>query len=299
MNAAALKCFVCHVKTDDWRNELRGLRSQHSCTFVTDFIRKILGDYNSKRDIDDVENCICADCLNRFEEYDWTCTMAKQYEKELYDLLVKTEELCCSEVKSGVGFDVEPQIERPFADPLNELAEQSFQNDNIDNENDLVDVMAEPLLILKDKPSDEEENVLDSADIENPDDDPNYNCKLEADSNHEDSEDVEDVEDVEDEEYLPTRKNVKTKTSKVANTEIGSGLPNMPPPKKRGRRPKNRNGEEEMKKPRKKREKRTYECKNCDKVFTKLVEFVVNMIICDCFSTEIYRLISCFLFVGT
>lgn len=269
MSVVALKCFVCHVKTDDWRNELRGLRSQHSSTYVTDFIKKILGDYNIKRDIDDVANCICADCLNRFEEYDWTCTMAKQYEKELYDLLIKTEELCCSEVKGEI-IAVEPQVERPFVDPLNEFVEQPFRNDEADPETDLVNVMVEPLLILNDKPSDDEDNEdnevngLDTGVVEIPEDDPDFNCKLEADSNHEDSE---------DDEYLPQKRNIKAKKPKVTNIKVEH--PNAPPSKKRGRKPKIREPGEVLK-PRRKREKRTYECKNCDKTFTKLIEFVVS-----------------------
>lgn len=271
MDVIALKCFVCHVKTDDWRNDLRGLRSQHSCTYVTDFIKTILGDYNTKRNVDDETNCICADCLNRFEEYDWTCTMAKQYEKELYDLLVKTEELCCSEVK-GESTDTEPQIGRPFYDPLTGLqpfrnTEQPFRNDEVDAEVEIEKVMAEPLIIPNNKPSDDDEdNVLDSEAVDNPDDDPDFNCKIEEDDVvHDDSE---------DEEYLP-KKAAKVKKPKVSTNNTKSEDPNAPLPKKRGRKPKNYEPGE-VRPQRKKREKKTYECKNCDKVFNKLIEFVVS-----------------------
>lgn len=257
-----IKCFVCHVKTDDWRNELRGLRSQHSCTYVTEFIKKILGDFDFKRNIEDDANCICADCLNRFEEYDWTCTMAKQYEKELYELLVKTDTLCQSNVKGEIA-DIEPLIDRPIGDPLIEFNEQPVRNE-MDDDGDLLKVMAEPLRIPKDKQYDEDENVVDSGAIDTQDDDPDFNCKLEADSVHEDSE---------DEEYRPQKRSAKVKKQKAANAKSSDS--NAPMPKKRGRKPKNRDGVEV--KPRKKREKKSYECKNCEQVFEKLVEFVVSI----------------------
>lgn len=269
-----LKCFVCHMKTDDWRNELHGLKSQHSSTYVTDFIKKILGDFETKRNVDDQSNCICVDCLNRFEEYDWTCTMAKQYEKELYDLLVHTESLCFTEKKIDMPVgDTEPSIGRPYLDPLTGFVETSFRNDEIDEiaDDDLLNVMAEPLLILKDKQSDEEDlAALDCGAIENADDDPDFNCKLEADSNHEVSED--------DDEYLPQKRIVKAKKTKSNAIKVEDS--NVPAPasapKKRGRKPKNRDGAEDPKKSRKKREKKTYECKNCEKIFEKCVEFVVS-----------------------
>lgn len=264
MDVIALKCFVCHVKTDDWRNDLRGLRSQHSSTYVTDFIKKILGDFNTKRNVDDETNCICADCLNRFEEYDWTCTMAKQYEKELYDLLIKTEELCRSEVK-GESIDTTPQIGRPFYDPLTEFTEQPFRNDELDAEVELEKVMAEPLIIPNNKPSDDEDNVAESEAVDNEDDDPDFNCKIEGDDANDDSE---------DEEYLP-KKTAKVKKPKVSTNNIKSENSNAPTPKKRGRKPKNYEPGE-VRPQRKKREKKTYECKNCDKVFNKLIEFVVS-----------------------
>lgn len=257
-----LKCFVCHMKTDDWRNELHGLKSQHSRTHVTDFIKKILGDFETKRNIDDTSNCICVDCLNRFEEYDWTCTMVKQYEKELYDLLVHTESLCSVEKSSA---DV--SIGRPYLDPLTGFVETSFRNDDIDGagDDDLLNVMVEPLVIPKDKPSDEDDGALDAGAVENTDDDPDFNCKIEEDSNHEVSE--------EDDEYSPQKRNSKAKKT---NPNVKDEDESVPTPKKRGRKPKNRNELDDVQKPRKKREKKIYECKNCDKVFDKCVEFVVR-----------------------
>lgn len=269
-----LKCFVCHMKTDDWRNELEGLKSQHSSTYITDFIRKILGDFETKRNINDHANCICVDCLNRFEEYDWTCTMAKQYEKELYDLLVHTESLCFTEKKNDAPVDdTEPSIGRPYLDPLTGFVETSFRNDDIDGigDDDLLNVMVEPLLIPKDKQSDEEDLALDCGAFENVDDDSDFSFKCEAESNH-------DNGGKDDDDYSPQKRSVKAKKTKLSAIKVeDSNVPaTASAPKKRGRKPKNREGtEEDGKKPRKKREKKIYECKNCEKVFDKCVEFVV------------------------
>lgn len=67
MDPVMIKCFVCNIKTDDWRNNLNGLKSQHSNTSIVDFIKQILGDFKSMRHIEDETNCICDDCLNKIE----------------------------------------------------------------------------------------------------------------------------------------------------------------------------------------------------------------------------------------
>lgn len=263
-----IKCFVCHVKTDDWRNELQGLRSQHSSSFVTDFIKIILGDFNLMKNIDDESNCICADCLNRFEEYDWTCTMARQYEKELYDLLVKTESLRRSELKGDVSEEIQPTIERPFEDPLNELSEEPFRSDDIndDGDDELLKVMIEPIDVLPPKDDDFQNQDLDSGAIDDSHDDPDFNYKLEYDSNPDDNEDTD---------YIPKERGPKSKKSKtsIVKTENVDGQQ----PKKRGRKPKNKDGSAGEKKPRKKREKKTHECKDCEKTFEKLIDYVVSI----------------------
>lgn len=86
-----VRCFVCSIKTDEWRSGLHGLVSQHSNTLITVLIRTILGTFQSNRDIDDELNCICPDCLSRIEDCDWQRIAAQRCERELYELLVRTE----------------------------------------------------------------------------------------------------------------------------------------------------------------------------------------------------------------
>lgn len=85
------ECFVCSIKTDEWRSGLSGLVSQHSSTRITVLIRTILGAFQSARNVDDELNCICPDCLSRLEDCDWQRQTTQRCERELYDLLVSTE----------------------------------------------------------------------------------------------------------------------------------------------------------------------------------------------------------------
>lgn len=281
---SVIKCFVCHVKTDDWRNELHGLKSQHSCTLVTDFMKKILGDFNLSRNIDDVQNCICADCLNRFEgmfamilkqtfyniflshtiEYDWTCTMAKQQEKELYDLLTRTDTLCNAELNGDIcDRDTNTRNNKSFGgDPLIDFLDQPFhRSDELVGQDEMIKVMVEPLdvLIPQDKQSDEElqDHDIDIGAIDNQPDDPDFNVKIESDS---------------DDDYVPQKRTTKGKRAKPQ--QMKNDIGDLLVPKKRGRKPKNKESTEETK-PRKKREKKSYECKDCENIFNKLVDYVV------------------------
>lgn len=86
-----IKCYVCNSATDDWRSNLIGLKSQHSNVLVTDLLKKVLNGFQSMRNIDDELNCICIDCLSKIEDYDWICLRAKQSEKDLYNILIQTE----------------------------------------------------------------------------------------------------------------------------------------------------------------------------------------------------------------
>lgn len=86
-----IKCYVCNSATDDWSSNLIGLKSQHSNILITDLLKNVLNGFQSMRNIHDQLNCICIDCLSKIEEYNRMYLRAKQCEKELYDILVQTE----------------------------------------------------------------------------------------------------------------------------------------------------------------------------------------------------------------
>lgn len=210
--------------------------------------------------------------------------MAKQYEKELYDLLVKTDALCNSEPKEETTADIntETKISKTYCDPLTDLSvEQPLRNYELEGDEELMKVMVEPLevAIPKYKQSDDEllliNEELDSGAVETQADDPDFECKP-------DEGDDSSFIDNEDDDYVPQkRKAVKLKKLKKPKTDmevnVKMEVSGAPAPKKRGRKPKNKDGQEERK-PRRKREKKTYECKDCEKVFEKLVDFVVTII---------------------
>lgn len=83
-------CFICNVRTDDWL-KLNEIKSQHTNTRIIDLLKKILGDCDIKRPIDSEINCICSDCLNRIDEYEFLNITLKKHEKQLYDIFQKTE----------------------------------------------------------------------------------------------------------------------------------------------------------------------------------------------------------------
>lgn len=55
-------CFICNTQSDDGL-KLNKVKSQHTDTRIIDLLKKILGDFKTKRTIDSEENCICSDCL--------------------------------------------------------------------------------------------------------------------------------------------------------------------------------------------------------------------------------------------
>lgn len=305
MDPVIIKCYVCNIKTDDWRSNLIGLKSQHSDTLVTDFIKRFLGDFKSMRSINDEENCICSECLNKIEEYDWTCLLAKRYEKEMYEVLVQTEQVCMSNYTQIAMLNSQNESD------LNELSEdQSFNNELLVeaftpitqlNFEAAIDeqVKKSAHFLTKEEKLDEQpmdemfnEDNVDEAIPEN-DSDPEYHEQVDSISSYDEEEDDNDDEDdVEDEdeddhEFVPISGRSKRKTR---STESGEETTDKQRTSKRRGRPrvrpvldssqKRKPGRPKMKESpaRKKREKKSYECKECDIIFVKQVEFVVSFI---------------------
>ncbi|XP_055308913.1 gastrula zinc finger protein xFG20-1-like isoform X2 [Sitodiplosis mosellana] len=85
-------CFICNTESDDlWK--MNEVSSQHTNTPIVELLKEILGVFDIKRTIDCESNCICSDCFNRLEEYDWACDIAKKREKDISDTFLKTETL--------------------------------------------------------------------------------------------------------------------------------------------------------------------------------------------------------------
>lgn len=93
-------CYVCNMETGEYRQSLYELQSQHSATSIAEFIKRFLGDFHTQRNISDESNCICVECLQKIDEYDWACVMAKRFKSELRKILIKTETFFINELKS-------------------------------------------------------------------------------------------------------------------------------------------------------------------------------------------------------
>lgn len=88
MNA---KCYICNKESSDWRRNFAEIKSQHTQTSISHLIRQFLGDFQSMRNIDNESNCICGECVQKIDDYDWTCHRAIEQEEKLRDLLWSTE----------------------------------------------------------------------------------------------------------------------------------------------------------------------------------------------------------------
>lgn len=84
-------CYVCNIESSNCRRNFAEIKSQHTQTPVSQFIRKFLGDFESLRNIADDSNCICDECLRQIDEHDWMCQQVIEQETKLRDLLLATE----------------------------------------------------------------------------------------------------------------------------------------------------------------------------------------------------------------
>lgn len=114
-------CYICNNRSKKWTQNLVGIKSKHSSTPITEFVSKFLDDYRSDRNLYNPTNCICSDCLSKIYAYDWTCTKAREQEKELRTLLLKTESTVKSLKIRGHAEDRIDTNETLNNDPTNPL----------------------------------------------------------------------------------------------------------------------------------------------------------------------------------
>lgn len=104
-------CYICGAESDVWRSNLLEVKSQHSHSPITFFINKFLGGFESQRNVIDTTNNICMGCLQRIDEYDLSCVIAEQIEKELHEILLKTEILYINQKSTS-----EPDVSKTSID---------------------------------------------------------------------------------------------------------------------------------------------------------------------------------------
>lgn len=136
-------CYVCNEKADEWQRNLGKLKSRHSNDSIGFFVKKLLLNIRSQRNVDDESNCICVNCLQRIEEYDWACKVAERYKKDLLQILLKTETF----------YDNKPNLSRIEEINLPIDYENPFEED------------VERSSISDEKPEDDEEAFDQTSDI--------------------------------------------------------------------------------------------------------------------------------------
>lgn len=158
-------CYICNLKADEWQNNLSELKSQHSRSPIKFFINKFLGGFESSRNVDDESNSICMGCLQRIDEYDLSCVIAEQTEKELQELLLKTEHFYVEEQKK-----------------IHEIEEL-----NVDCEPR--DIQTKPM----NDDSDEAKTDSDDGDVDNAESDSDFKCEIKSESSEDEGDDLEFV----------------------------------------------------------------------------------------------------------
>lgn len=93
-------CYVCDKQTD-WRNNFSKIKTQHSKTAIVELLEKFLGNFKTKRDLKNKSNRICIECITKIDEYDWTCVLMLNREKEIRKILLRTEKLYAERNVSG------------------------------------------------------------------------------------------------------------------------------------------------------------------------------------------------------
>lgn len=84
-------CYLCNSQTEDFCENFSQINSKHTQTPIAEYIIQFLGDFISKRNVYDEANCMCMECVSRIHAYDWSVLKAKEQEKVLSNLLMKTE----------------------------------------------------------------------------------------------------------------------------------------------------------------------------------------------------------------
>lgn len=84
-------CYLCNSETEDFCENFSQINSKHTQTPIVEYIIQFLGDFISKRNVYDEANCMCMECVSRIHAYDWSVLKAKEQEKVLTNILMKTE----------------------------------------------------------------------------------------------------------------------------------------------------------------------------------------------------------------
>lgn len=84
-------CFACNTKTQKYYQNLRKIVIKSTGTRLSNLIKKFLNEVGSKRQVNDVSDILCSDCLRKLLSYDQRVSLLNNSERELRDVFSKTE----------------------------------------------------------------------------------------------------------------------------------------------------------------------------------------------------------------
>lgn len=132
-------CYICNKRLHEWHQNLTEIKLNHSKSTISRLLKKFLRDVQSQRDVDDSSNCICTECLDAFNEYDWMHMTARKKEKELRILFLTTESMFLNsdkKVESPVNVACASDEEAKFEFEDQELEDENVQDDELPSDDD-------------------------------------------------------------------------------------------------------------------------------------------------------------------
>lgn len=113
-------CYICNTSSGFYCKNLYETKSKHTATRVGDLIAKWLGENPTSRYIGDGDNCVCFECLDKINEFDYLYMRAKQIEKKLCDTFLRTESKL-NETESPMAFQSQENSDEEDPSETSEL----------------------------------------------------------------------------------------------------------------------------------------------------------------------------------
>lgn len=84
-------CFVCNIETKKYYKRFCEIIIKGTGTRLGNLIERFFNEVGSKRRVNDEFNVLCFDCIGRIQSYDQMVLFVKNSEKELRNIISKTE----------------------------------------------------------------------------------------------------------------------------------------------------------------------------------------------------------------
>lgn len=124
------RCYICDIETNSRaRNIVSDMKSQHSRKPIAELLKRLQNGVGAIHARDGSNTCIvCDDCIDTINAYDEAFMLAEQVEKQLIEMIARTEEHYGS-VKDGTRIlrnapiNAIPMPKEPLLNPANVVAD--------------------------------------------------------------------------------------------------------------------------------------------------------------------------------